>query len=76
MGFDLFLETIMDLRYSQRLNLRTFSHLFYPNVTDEDFLVGQWYSFNTAPLRYLWILTNEQLEELYEYINNEKGGDQ
>lgn len=77
MDFDNFLNTIMDLKYSQRLNRYSFAKLFYPNATDEDFLNGQWYLFRNAPLRYIWAnLTNEQIALLYDYINNEKGGDE
>ncbi len=76
MDFDQLLITLNDLKYSQRLNKPTFSQLFYPNSTDEGFLSGEWYRFATDPLRYLWTLSNEQLEKLVDYINNEKGGDQ
>jgi hypothetical protein len=61
MDFGGFLGVIMDLKYSQRLNMFTFGELFYPNATDESFLKGEWYSFNTAPIRYLWSLFNHEL---------------
>ena len=72
MDFGDFLGVIMDLKYSQRLNMLTFGKLFYPNATDESFLKGEWYSFNTAPIRYLWGLSNEQIEKLHDYINDQK----
>jgi len=75
MDFDNFLEAIMDLKYSQRLNRFSFAKLFYPESTDEDFLQGQWYLFRNAPLRYIWTkLTNEQIALLYDFIYGEKGG--
>ena len=76
MGFDNFLEIIMDLKYSQRLNKPTFSRLFYPNSTDEAFLSGEWYRFATDPLRFIWTLTNGQVALLYDYIYGEKEGDE
>ena len=76
MDFDNFLNTIMDLKYSQRLNKTAFSQLFYPNSTDDRFLSGEWYRFCSDPLRFLWTLSNEELEKLVDYINNEKEGDQ
>ena len=76
MDFDNFLDILMDLKYSQRLNNRTFSQMFYPNSTDDRFLSGEWYRFCSDPLRFLWTLSNEELEKLANYINDEKGGDQ
>ena len=76
MDFDNFLDILMDLKYSQRLNNRTFSQLFYPNSTDDRFLSGEWYRFCSDPLRFLWAISNEQIEKLYHYIKQQKGGDQ
>lgn len=76
MDFDNFLGILMDLKYSQRLNMTAFSQLFYPNSTDDGFLSGEWYRFYSDPLRFLWRLSNEELEVLVDYINNEKEGDQ
>ena len=73
MGFDNFLEVIMDLKYSQRLNRYSFAKLFYAKATDEDFLNGQWYLFREAPLRYIWTnLNNRQIALLYDFIYGEK----
>lgn len=73
MDFDNFLGILMDLKYSQRLNKTTFSQLFYPNSTDDRFLSGEWYRFCSDPLRFLWGLSNEELEKLVDYINEQKG---
>jgi len=75
MDFDNFLNTIMDLKYSQRLNRYSFAKLFYPNSTDGDFLTGQWLLFQKAPLRYIWSsLTDGQIALLYDFIYGEKEG--
>lgn len=75
MNIDQLLNTLSNLKYTQRLNKPTFSQLFFPNSTDDDFLKGQWYSFATDPLRFLWTLSGQELELLCQYVSQQKYGD-
>lgn len=76
MDIDQLLNTLSNLKYTQRLTKTTFSELFFPNNTEEGFLKGQWHLFVTNPLHYLWTLSGQELELLCQYVNKEKYGDE
>lgn len=75
MDLNNFMLIIKNLRYAERLTYSTFSQLFFPNIDDDAFKSGQWHSYATDPLRYLWSLSDSELTILYAYIMGEKRRD-
>lgn len=73
MGFDNFLEIIMDLKYSQRLNKHSFAQLLFPNAVDE-YLTEKWLLFREDMLGFLWSCDQERLVRMADYIKEQKGG--
>lgn len=69
------LITILDdLKYINRMSLRSFEELLFPDA-EETYLKQKWDLFRSNPLWFLWGCSYDKLEMICEYVLAFKEGE-
>jgi len=66
------LITVLDsLKYLNRLNVKDFRDLLFPN-SEAHYLEGKWLLFRNNPLHFLWSCSLDKLELIVNYVDQIK----
>ena len=71
MHIDQLLNTLSNLKYTQRMNYSQFIALLFPDSPDDGYNAGQWHLFATNLMGFLWSCSGDKLALLCQYINEQ-----